>query len=268
VAFIDILGFKEIVRKSETDNILLHSILDAMLFLKKFELPKAWELTTIEIEETAQKTGIDKFNIEKQVQCTCFSDSVVVSVLCDDNSVNESVSTLIANLSLLGANLITQGILIRGGITFGNLIHRSDGVVVGQGLIDSYQIESKLARYPRIILSKKIIEKINYPILKKCDAYPYHQYVKRYEDGCVGFCQLRCFQVLQSWNRIDKLKLKRILKKAKDVIINGLNTSFEEPDLYEKYVWLKNEYNALAILDTGIKEEIKTIFENTIHYPK
>ncbi len=53
VAFIDILGFKDIVKKSEVDDRLLDYILEAMSFLKSFELPGNWRTTTIEIEESA-----------------------------------------------------------------------------------------------------------------------------------------------------------------------------------------------------------------------
>ncbi|MCI5130645.1 MAG: hypothetical protein D3904_03795 [Candidatus Electrothrix sp. EH2] len=268
VAFIDILGFKEIIRKSENDSNLLKMVMDSVEFLKTFEVPESWNIALIEIEECAQKKNLEQFKIESNVQCSCFSDSVVVSVSCDDINVNEAASTLIANLSLLGAALIKNGILIRGGMTVGKLIHYDNGIVLGQGMIDAYELESKLAKYPRIILSSKLIEKLNYPILKKRDRYPYHQYIKRYKDGLAGFSQLRYFQVLQSWEEYALVQLTSDLAKTKNTIVTGLNEKFENPGVYEKYLWLKSEYDNLVILKDGAKEEIKAIHENTIHYPK
>jgi hypothetical protein len=58
VAFIDILGFKEIVRKSERSPRLLRTIYESLGFLKKRELPDKWNLQLVEIEEDAQKRGI------------------------------------------------------------------------------------------------------------------------------------------------------------------------------------------------------------------
>jgi len=267
IAFIDILGFKEVVKSSEKDKHTLSVILDAISYLKKFETPSNWGIQTIEIEESAQKKDLEKFVITHKVRCSCFSDSIVVSVSFDDDSINEAFSTLVANISAVGAKLLTEGVLIRGGITIGNLIHEENGTIIGQGLIDAYKLENSSAIYPRIIISKKLIDKTNYPIDRKSDSYPYHQYLKRYSDGCVGFSQLRYFQVLQSWVGYSDEKLKHELRKAKKTIVDALNSNFEEPKVYEKLIWLKNEYDNLVILEAGLKEDIKPIMENTIHYP-
>lgn len=72
-------------------------------------------------------------------------------------------STLIANLAYVGAILFEKGILIRGGLTIGDIIHESNGVVFGQGLIDAVMLETKNAKSPRIVLSDKLITELNYP---------------------------------------------------------------------------------------------------------
>lgn len=249
VAFIDILGFKEIVKKSERSPRLLNTIYQSLEFLKKRELPDKWNLQLIEIEEDAQKRNIIDFNIAERTYSSAFSDSIVISVIVDDNNINESLSTLLANLAFVGSKFIMDGILIRGGITIGKIIHNEKGIVFGQGLIDAYYLESRAARYPRIILSDKLIEKLNYPLESKKDRFPYHQYLKRFSDGCVGFHQLIYFQVLQSWDKMSQKKLESSLKKAKATIIEGLDNSFEYPDVHEKYIWLKDEYQKLIILE-------------------
>lgn len=69
-----------------------------------------------------------------------------------DNNINEMASSLIVNLAYIGAILMEQGILFRGSITIGNIVHRDNGKVFGQGLIDAYLLESKSAKNPRVIL--------------------------------------------------------------------------------------------------------------------
>ena len=119
VAFIDILGFKEIVRKSERSPRLLKTIYESLGFLKKRELPEKWNLQLVEIEEDAQKRGIEDFDIAYRTFSSAFSDSIVVSVIIDDKKIHASFSTLLANLAFVGSKFIMDGILIRGGITIG-----------------------------------------------------------------------------------------------------------------------------------------------------
>lgn len=248
VAFIDILGFKEIVKQSETDISKIELIYSALDYLKNWEAQEKWDLRLVEIEEDAQKRGVDNFDIREKTNITAFSDSIVVSVKVDDN-INEMASTLIINLAYIGAFLLEKGILFRGGLTVGNLIHIENGTVFGQGLIDSYKLESNSAKYPRIILSDKLLKELNYPIETKRNRYPYHQYVDRFDDGCVGFHQMIYYQVIESWTEMTKEKLIESLGKVRKVIVGGLDTTFENPDVFEKYKWLKEQYNKLIILE-------------------
>lgn len=278
VAFIDILGFKEIVKQSEQDTTkieLLYSVLD---FLKGWETSDKWDLKFVEIEEDAQKKGVHNFDIRGKTNTTSFSDSIVVSVKVDGN-VNEMTSTLVVNLAYIGAILIEKGILFRGGLTIGNILHNDNGTVFGQALIDAYQLETKSAKYPRIVLSDKLIRELNYPIDTKRNRFPYHQYIDRFEDGCIGFHQMIYYQVIESWTEMTSEKMINSLEKVRKTIINGLDNSFENPDVFEKYKWLKDQYNKLIILsdfdfqtksDENIKKKIRELNDGiagqNVHY--
>jgi len=71
--------------------------------------------------------------------------------------INECFSTLVANLSFVGAGLISKGVLFRGGITTGKLIHTEEGILFGQGLIDAYKLETNAARFPRILRHRSMV---------------------------------------------------------------------------------------------------------------
>ncbi|MEP3228086.1 MAG: hypothetical protein ABJN61_11645 [Flavobacteriaceae bacterium] len=269
VAFIDILGFKEIIKKSENDSEQLQTVYEALGFLKKREIPDKWNLKLIEIEEDAQKRGMRGFDISNRTSASAFSDSIVISVQVDDENLDESLSTLVANLSFVGSKLISDGILIRGGLTVGKIVHTDNGIVFGQGLIDAFHLETRAAKFPRIILSDKLINKLNYPMMGKKERYPYHQYLRRFDDGCFGFHQMMYFQVLQNWPEISADDLISGLKKIKETIVNGLDTSFEYPDVFEKYIWLKEQYNDLIILDVDLPKLYELRFggdEFNIHF--
>jgi hypothetical protein len=278
IAFIDILGFKEIIKQSEYDASKIELIYAALNYLKGWETPDEWTLKYIEIEEDAQKRGVGSFDLKGKVNVTAFSDSIVVSIKVNDD-VNEMVSTLIANLAYIGVILIERGILIRGGLTIGNIIHTEDGTVFGQGLIDAYQLETRSAKYPRIVLSDKLINLLSYPLKTKRERYPYHQYLDRFEDGCVGFHQMIYYQVMESWTEMTASKLISGLSNIRKTIIYGLDNSFENSDVFEKYKWLKLQYDKLIILSDfkfedksrgNIKAQIRelkdSLYGYNIHY--
>lgn len=278
VAFIDILGFKDIVTQSEKDPTKIKLLYSVLNYLKNWEVSENWNLRLVEIEEDAQIKGVENFDIRGKTNSTSFSDSIVVSVKVDNNA-NEMASTLITNLAYIGAILFEKGILFRGGLTIGNIIHKENGTVFGQGLIDAFKLESNNAKYPRIILSDILLKELNYPLDTKRNRYPYHQYIYRFEDGCVGFHQMIYFQVMESWTEMTAEKLTASLEKVRKVIVNGLDSSFEKPDVFEKYKWLKEQYNKLIILKDydfhtktheNIKMKIRELNENipdqNIHY--
>lgn len=270
VAFIDILGFSAYVKESEKDSSKLEVLFSALKSLKKYETPGKWNQKIIEVEEDAQKKGIENFEIAKHTNCTCFSDSIIISVNLTELEINAATSTLVANISMIGAYLLSKGLLIRGGLTVGNLIHTEDNIVVGQALIEAHSIESNTSVFPRIVVSKSLLNDLQYPITQKKDRYPYHQYLKRFEDGCVGFHQLIFYEVMQAALEDDSNFLRDNLNKAKSAIIAGLDEHFNNSALFAKYNWLKTKYNDLIILDEQLKSPIRKLNEgisgNNIHY--
>lgn len=273
VAFIDILGFKAMVKATENNPTEFNKLYNAISEIKSWESYDSSHNYLYEIEEDAQKKGFEKYRLEDSINATAFSDSIVISVKVNNNDINEKFSSLVCTLAHKGNNLLKQGILLRGGISIGNLLHMPDGTIVGQGLIDAYNLESSLAKYPRFILSNKLIKELNYPLDSKRNRHPYHQYIERFEDGCVGFHQIKYNQVMNSLYDYTQEAQLSDLKLIRDVIVKGLDFSFEHPNVVEKYQWLKKQYNKLIIFGEGGPEILEKIQEfsnlNTpfnIHY--
>ena len=260
IAFIDILGFKNLVNLSEnneTDFIKIQNILNRFTLLKQKE---TWVDSRIlmEVEEDAQRKELSDFYIDDMVHCSCFSDSVIIAIEASKN-INERCSALIALLSQISTELLREGILVRGAISYGNLyVNKVSDIYFGTALNKSYTLESTVSKYPRILLSKELIEQLNYPLLAKCDRMPYHQYIERFSDGTVGFSPLIYLQVMQSAPDIlPHNTLKNALCDVKKTIMKGLDDNFECPNIYEKYLWLLERYNELIIFDID-KNQIYT----------
>lgn len=272
VAFIDILGFKQMVIDSEKkgNEEKIQSINEALEFFKNFKNKTYKYDELINVEEDSQKKGIENFRIHDFLQIDYFSDSIIISVKVKEEKINEIFSTFIVYIAAFGNFLIKKGILIRGGIGIGNLVHKK-GKIFGNALIKAYTLESTIAIYPRIIISKELLQKLNYPIHSKNERYPYHQYLDRFEDGCVGFTQLTIFQVMNSL--VNSLYLKHFkenkslsLNEAKKTILNGLNENFDNPKVFDKYKWLKDQFNNLYILDEEINFQKIRVCERNYNY--
>lgn len=128
VAFIDILGFGALVKSLES-NKALHEL----LFLSLNQIKSFKEQSEI------HGTATSEFEV------SCFSDSIVMST-------NEyGLSSIVWACGWLQIQLLSNGILTRGGISKGKTLHAKD-ILYGVGMLNAYQIESKVAIYPRIVL--------------------------------------------------------------------------------------------------------------------
>jgi hypothetical protein len=84
------------------------------------------------------------------IRTSSFSDNMVVTQVPDDRT--KMLMQHLANVQL-GSALV--GFLVRGGITVGNVVH-DDEVVFGPGLNRAHELESTIAKYPRIVLDPNV----------------------------------------------------------------------------------------------------------------
>jgi hypothetical protein len=122
--------------------------------------------------------------------------------------------------------------LFRGGITVGTLYHK-DRVVVGEALINSYQLETETI-YPRIEISKEVINIIEnykrYPEENLESLYLYKDNKYIVNTFCYHSGLWRDYAYV---NNIQNLEWKTIL----EVVDNILQMA---QDNYEKYLECKN----------------------------
>jgi hypothetical protein len=137
VAFIDILGFKSIVEQSEEDQEYFNRILSALKHIEHF---------VIHNEGKAKNEG-------NSVNMTQFSDSLVIS----RPYTTLSLLLMIMNLDLIMKVLAREGIMIRGGLTSGYLYHEGN-IAFGPAFIKAYELASKKAVFPRIIIDPDLLD--------------------------------------------------------------------------------------------------------------
>lgn len=149
VAFIDVLGFSDLVAHSSGD---IHSLCRLTSALDAF-YNLLWEY--------------EADGIKSSFAFTQFSDSIVVSALADSKDSFEMVQQLLRGIILLAFD---YGIFVRGGIAKGQLIH-DETMLVGPAMVEAYRLESKAAIYPRVILSEELKLEFDEGVAKYIENY-------------------------------------------------------------------------------------------------
>lgn len=245
VAFIDLLGFKNKVK--ESDKVLLGNINNLLKYLFDWGTgqPNTWDSSFIQNDPDVQANKAH-YTINR-VFCTCFSDSLAVSIPFDASLIEQQFSTFISNLAHICVKFIQAGIPLRGGITMGNLVH-TDKVLYGTAMNEAVELE-KCADYPRIILSKGLIDKLRF---SPNQVYPYRHFLSRFNDGCVGLHPLKFFEYQQNTISVN-FTLQDEIARGKNCLIENLDEHLCDTKVFAKYKWMVEEYNKL-----NIQNKIKT----------
>jgi len=228
VLFIDILGFKNIIKETMMDN--------------GRENVKQTELLKDLIISMKSKFKHFKGEYSKAKMVTQFSDSIVVSFKIEEKEIHN----LFNDIQSLLIHFVNNGVICRGAISYGKIIHTKN-VLFGPALVDAYETETKAALYPKVILDKSILEIVFKNIKRKTislfDETPFaidtlvNMFLNRDTDDKYYIDYfINPFKLIS--NIEEKVTYNENLRK---IIINGLK--YEAPDLKVKYGWMKNKYN-------------------------
>jgi hypothetical protein len=152
VTYIDLLGFKRLIKSK-----LVDSISDAGQ-----ENPWEYDEVVHALTEFRRITTFqDKQPLPNPPMITHFSDCVVIS-FDPKNPKNKGdvlyhikhVQALIYKMANLRVNL---HIPCRGAIVFGKIMHTPE-ILFGPGLIDAYEMERCVAKFPRVIIDDNVID--------------------------------------------------------------------------------------------------------------
>jgi hypothetical protein len=121
----------------------------------------AAEKTEFSIDGASQADGSYKFKITPEA--ATFSDNIVASYRLrwqEDERLNAMMVEIYLKVAQdlvisTARRALDLGMLVRGGVTIGKL-HHSGGVVFGEAMVDAYRLESRVASYPRVVVSSRI----------------------------------------------------------------------------------------------------------------
>ena len=222
VCFLDMLGFKKhidstVTRTGRNRSVNIDNIISA-------------------IDRIRYYSDTDKPQ-EDSKRVTQFSDSVVISFLANEES---GVFHSLLSIMWIQLNLVMNGILCRGGMVRGNLIH-TDKYLFGPAMTNAYILESKAALYPRVILDASIIE-------TGTNAHSKHHY-DYHEKECImnllardtdGMYYIDYITKGQSEFEDPEYGYPEYLDNLGEITSSGLRS--HDPAVIIKYQWLREKY--------------------------
>ena len=255
VAFIDILGFRELVSLSalhpETTEHIYAFIQDIQTgslgdsiygSIPTFGLDGSKELKPARALEKADD-AIKMMRVNWPMAITQFSDSLVLSCKADDGHTSVLMIEFIAKLMRASFEL---GFILRGGITLGPLIHEEGGALFGPAFVEAYALESKMANWPRILVEQSIVDlviEVENNLLKSKPFSFLFTKVEKNKDMSVGSRDLSQLTLASAIRYFEKTYLKNFEKTDHLEKLKALAQSYScDEKVYPKYESLLNDW--------------------------
>lgn len=224
ILFLDFLSFKEIIEHTVRDPACLKDLLSAI--------------------DCLYDIGREDADLYRTRRITTFSDSVVLSYAVNEQS---AVYYLLSDVAFAVIALAIKGLLVRGAVTIGDLLH-TNRYLVGPAMVKAYELESKAARSPRVLLDRKLIEIARKAHADQHDAQHEAKYVRAF---MTQDTDKQYYLDYLSWDSVvgnvgmDDDNYPRYLAKIAEILRSGFAKT--DPGVLAKYLWVYEKYNKAII---------------------
>ncbi len=241
VAFLDILGWAQAIIQSSTSPELTQRLGIAVQTLAVHVRMNEWQ---------RQHGGPGGWAGDPMV--THFSDSILISFSADRYAQHMMESTL----SAIVHNLMIQGFVVRGGVSQGLMIHRP-GMAYGPALVAAYELESRQASVPRIVLDQSLAAAWGggTPIMNREQALLGHWRQWRQDDDSLYFLDhlSNPYGLSRMSSEPMPVGFSILMGKWRELIAACLTRHKNQLDVFRKYVWLARYFNKVCIENPGAK---------------
>jgi hypothetical protein len=231
----DILGFRKIVEDS------FRGKLNQSLF-ENFYAVIAREVQHL-------NTFSEDKEFQPRWETKVFTDNIVLGYPVSSPEGDIEFSRIVAAIGNYQLAMALEGFFIRGGLSVKDLF-MDEVTVYGPALLEAYNLESILARDPRIVLSETIYESVQVYAnsYEEPQKSPYNKNVLVDPDGLAyinyleGLIYEEDDQELVDWIGANKHKLN---------IEAGLRKYYSDSRIWPKYYWLANYHNYFCEMHRG-----------------
>lgn len=249
IAFIDILGFGALVGSSANDKDIQKKILEALNSIQSDklnedlyarvneELIPPEELATVkEIARAFAQAG----KAANPVTITYFSDSLVISAPEGDVIASQLVIDLVIKLKI--KMWTDHKLLIRGGITLGSLTHIEGGPLYGPAMNRAYYLESKEAKFPRVIIDAPCLDKY-----REVETFSlFESSISRDDEHSYISLATSLYHTFTDSSLV--LSGEKVLSQFRNIYeaapdkLDAIASSYVDENIKQKYLWLLNEF--------------------------
>ena len=249
IAYLDILGFGQLVMSSANDPKLTNTIYEVLSSIDKtkvnqeafIQLSPSVPQEEMKSAKEVQALMAQAMSLEWPIVVSYFSDSLVLSA--SDSNACYLILELIAQLNVRIWE--EYRLLLRGGIAIDKLIHVDNGPIYGPAMNCAYHLESKKAINPRVVL-----EPTAFQSLKKVDLYTKMRHLFSDSEDFVNI------NLASSYNHLINFSTLSLHPEYKEKLIASLNASPEalegkiaeflhDKKVQSKYIWIKGEIDSL-----------------------
>jgi hypothetical protein len=163
-----------------------------------------------------------------RLQQAHFSDSFVYSLRIDPKDPLVAAVVVVYYAAALAAQLLKEGIVVRGGIARGWAFHRGN-ILFGAGVNAAYDLESRVAGVPRIVVADDV-----FAMLGTVDK----RSIRRDSDGC---------RFIDSFAYLPDDDIQTLRARLED------NLRTDDVGLLAKYRWLAIEFNRACRGKPGVR---------------
>lgn len=211
VAFLDILGFRNIVRNNK-DN--------AISIIKKLDEALSHCLKCLEIEN-----GPTWFSVKMFSDCLCLS--------CEESD----LEYMFRELSFMQLYLSRERIFVRGAIGYGPHFE-NERMIFSEGLINTYDLSLE-SIYPRILVDNIIVNKI----LSSDSKYSIDQMSKYLLHSSDDKIFVDYIHWLDDTEGMGLDEIREYFEIHKDAVMNEILSNKSNHNILEKYRWLAEYHN-------------------------
>ena len=202
----------------------------------KIEVDSKWTLNSVWLFYSYINEELKSFD---NVKYKIFSDNILICEEIDEKNPQKAVLDVFAIVEKIELFMMKIGALfIRGAVSIDDL-HYSENFVYGKALLKTYNLESKVANYPRVIIDESIVNIIidlKIPVLQDNDKLYFYD-----------FLQARI-------NRGGE-RLSQELATLRGNILVNLKSKNINPKIIKKMEWLINYFN-YSCAKNGLKKKI------------
>lgn len=223
--FLDILGFSQLIKEASDEGL-------SNDLLKKFS--DVFENSYIFLDYNFFN-GNTIFD-DAKIRVKSFTDNIVIAVEIESGHGESEFADILMSCSTFQFVMALEGYFVRGAFVRGEL-YLDERIVFGNAILEAFNLENKVARDPRIILSEGVLSDVR----KHLEFYTNPENSPQYDDIIIDTDKVAFINYLSNvyheylhWDAIEK---------HKSIVEENLAKHVNNPPIWNKYRWVASYHN-------------------------